>query len=162
MGRVMSQAVVDDSSIEEIEFSSIFLTEDELTAANDIKLVDGRWVYEVNRIIPLTSEEWEHLALEILMKESIEQEAPEAPVENNTTADEQEAIQEHAPEVEQVEAIQEEISVEVEAEQTVVLEEPEVVQEAETPTEVKQAASAKALPEYSFIHGFKDLFFPAY
>ena len=137
MGHVMSQAVVNDSSIEEVEFSSIFLTEDELTAAEDIKLVDGKWVYEVNRIIPLTSEEWEHLALEILMKESVEQEAP---VVNNTTADEQEAVQEHAPEVEQVEALQ----------------------EAETPTEVKQSASAKTIPEYSFIHGFKDLFFPAY
>ena len=137
MGHVMSQAVIDDCSIEEVEFSSIFLTEDELTAAEDIKLVDGKWVYEVNRIIPLTSEEWEHLALEILMKESVEQEAP---VVNNTTADEQEAVQEHAPEVEQVEALQ----------------------EAETPTEVKQSASAKTIPEYSFIHGFKDLFFPAY
>ena len=141
MGHVMSQAVVNDSLIEEVEFSSIFLTEDEVSNANDIKLVDGKWVYEVNRIIPLTSEEWEHLALEILMKENIgEQEAPEAPVENNTTVDEQEAVQENAPEVEQV----------------------EVVQEAETPREVKQSASAKAIPEYSFIHGFKDLFFPAY
>ena len=137
MGHVMSQAVIDDCSIEEVEFSSIFLTEDEVSNANDIKLVDGKWVYEVNRIIPLTSEEWDHLALEILMKENIEQEVP---VENNTTVDEQEAVQEHTPEVEQV----------------------EVVQEAETPTEVRQSASAKPTPEYSLSHAFKDLFFPTY
>ncbi len=143
MGRVMSQAVINDSSIEEVEVSSIFMTEEELNKANDIKLEDGVWIYEVNRIIPLTSEEWEHLALEILMKENISEQEP-TPVE---------------PEVQPA---QEEISVEFEAEQTVVMEEPEVVQEAETPTEVRQSASAKALPEYSFIHGFKDLFFSAY
>ncbi len=143
MGHVMSQAVIDDCSIEEVEFSSIFLTEDEVSNANDIKLVDGRWVYEVNRIIPLTSEEWDNLALEILMKENIDEQEP-TPVE---------------PEVQ---AAQEEISVEVEAEQTVVLEEPEVVQEAETPSEVRQSASAKPTPEYSLSHAFKDLFFPAY
>ena len=139
MGRVMSQAVVDDSSIEEVEFSSIFLTEDEVSNANDIKLVDGRWVYEVNRIIPLTSEEWEHLALEILMKENIGE-------------------QESAAVEPEVQVVQEEIPVEVEAEQTV--EQVEVVQE-EIPVK-KPSASAKAIPEYSFIHGFKDLFFPAY
>ena len=139
MGRVMSQAVVDDSSIEEVEFSSIFLTEDEVSNANDIKLVDGKWVYEVNRIVPLTSEEWDHLALEILMKENIGEQEP-------TTVELE------------VQVAQKEIPAEVEAEQTV--EQVEVVQE-EIPVK-KPSASAKAIPEYSFIHGFKDLFFPAY
>jgi hypothetical protein len=105
MSKIVTKKIVDDAAIVVEDVASMELDQNRLSALKRVmeddsnatlRFIDGVWIYEVERVIPLNAEEWEKLAADV---QAAGGDVPdeEIPLESTPTLDEV-VIEEVTPE----------------------------------------------------------------